>query len=59
MRTSKSNDTRYDFLFRLVTGLFEEQVRKNPPGTAVSEVVSAYAYLLSQIGVNDRRVMSK
>lgn len=35
MRTSKSNDTRYDFLFRSVTELFEEQVRKNPDKTAV------------------------
>lgn len=35
MRASKSNDTRYDFLFRPVTELFEEQVRKNPHRTAV------------------------
>ena len=35
MTTSKCNDTRYDFLFKPVTELFEEQVRKNPDRTAV------------------------
>lgn len=35
MRTSKSNDTRYDFTFRPVTELFEEQVRRNPDQTAM------------------------
>lgn len=31
----RTNDTNYDFPFRPVTALFEEQVRKNPDGTAV------------------------
>ena len=35
MGTLKSNDTGYDFSFRPVTELFEEQVRKNPDKMAV------------------------
>ena len=35
MKTTKSNDTMYDFSFRPVTELFEEQVRKNPDKMAV------------------------
>lgn len=44
----------FPFLFEL-----EESIDSDRMKAAVSEVVSAYAYLLSQIGVNDKRVMSK
>ena len=44
MRTMKSNDTMYEFSFRPVTELFEEQVRKNPDKMAVITSKESLSY---------------
>ena len=44
MRTAKSNDTKYEFSFRPVTELFEEQVRKNPDKMAVITSKESLSY---------------